>query len=96
MLPTVPELERAIGELGIDGTAWSSSPPRSATDWGQQPRVYWTLSAGVAKSRSSMVAVPHGPSILPIRSKPVHNAVAKDFSAVIDRSLIADPDEVNT
>src|SRR4051794_39705758 len=45
MLPTVPELEKLIGEFGIDEDSHVVVVPAgvSAIDFGSAARVYWTL-----------------------------------------------------
>ena len=52
MLPTLPELEKLIGELGIDEDTHVVVVPAGVhyTDFGSAARTYWTLKvAGVAK-----------------------------------------------
>ena len=52
MLPTLPELEKLIGELGIDEDTHVVVVPAGVhfTDFGAAARTYWTLKvAGVAK-----------------------------------------------
>jgi thiosulfate/3-mercaptopyruvate sulfurtransferase len=51
MVPTTPELEKLIGELGIDETTHVVVVPAgvSSLDFGAAARIYWTLQyAGVA------------------------------------------------
>jgi thiosulfate/3-mercaptopyruvate sulfurtransferase len=98
MLPTVPALEKLIGELGIDEDSRVVVVPAgvSATDFGSAARVYWTLKvAGVAK-----VSILDGglAAWTSDRANPIETGIImpspKIFSAVIDRSLIAEADEV--
>ena len=52
MLPTLPELEKLIGELGIDEDTHVVVVPAGVhyTDFGSAARTYWTLKvAGVAE-----------------------------------------------
>ena len=52
MLPTLPELEKLIGELGIDEDTHVVVVPAGVhyTDFGAAARTYWTLKvAGVSK-----------------------------------------------
>ena len=71
MLPTAAELEKLIGETGIDEDSHVVVVPAgvSATDFGAAARVYWTLKvAGHPRCRSSTAALPPGRR-RPIRSK---------------------------
>jgi len=97
-LPTTAELEKLIGELGIDEDSYVVVVPAGmhATDFGAAARVYWTLKvAGVA-----------GVSILD-GGFAAWQAQAKDaietgtntpspriFTATIDRRLIAEASDV--
>jgi thiosulfate/3-mercaptopyruvate sulfurtransferase len=98
MLPTVPELEKLIGELGIDEESRVVVVPAgvSATDFGSAARVYWTLKVvGVAKVSildGGLAAWTSDPAN-PIETGTITPS-PKIFSAVIDRRLIADTDEV--
>jgi thiosulfate/3-mercaptopyruvate sulfurtransferase len=97
MLPTVPELEKLIGELGIDEDSHVVVVPAGVhnTDFGSAARVYWTLKvAGVARVSildggyaawdNAKQAVESGPS----RPSP------KIFTANLDKSLIAETGDV--
>jgi thiosulfate/3-mercaptopyruvate sulfurtransferase len=99
MLPTLAELEKLIGELGIDEDSHVVVVPAgvNATDFGSAARTYWTLKvAGVA--RVSILdggyaawshegnAVESGPS----------NPSPKIFSASLNKSLLAEVGEVQT
>ena len=97
MLPTLPELEKLIGELGIDEDTHVVVMPAGvhSTDFGAAARTYWTLKvSGVAKvsildggfaawSREGY-AVESGPS------KPV----PKIFTASLNKALFAEVSEV--
>jgi thiosulfate/3-mercaptopyruvate sulfurtransferase len=54
MLPTVPELEKLIGELGIDEDTYVVVVPAgvSFTDFGSAARTYWTLKVSGVKQVS--------------------------------------------
>lgn len=99
MLPTLPELEKLIGELGVDEDSHVVVVPAGvhATDFGAAARTYWTLKvAGVA--RVSILdggyagwsgegnAIESGPS------KPS----PKIFTASLNKSLLAEAGEVQT
>ena len=97
MLPTLPELEKLIGELGIDEDTHVVVVPAGvhSTDFGAAARTYWTLKvAGVAKvsildggfaawSRegSTTEAGPSKPS-------------PKIFTASLNKALLAEAGEV--
>ena len=97
MLPTLAELEKLIGELGIDEDAHVVVVPAGVhfTDFGAAARTYWTLkAAGVAKVSildggyaawaAAKNAIETGPS------KPV----PKIFSASLNKALIAEAADV--
>jgi thiosulfate/3-mercaptopyruvate sulfurtransferase len=98
MLPTVPELEKLIGELGIDEDSRVILVPAgvSATDFGSAARVYWTLKVtGVVKVSildGGLAAWMSDPAN-PIETH-INVPSPKIFSALIDHSLIAETDEV--
>jgi thiosulfate/3-mercaptopyruvate sulfurtransferase len=98
MLPTVPELEKLIGELGIDEDNRVVVVPAgvSATDFGAAARVYWTLKVtGVTKVsilNGGFAAWTSDPAN-PVDARPT-TASPKIFSATIDRSLIAETGDV--
>jgi thiosulfate/3-mercaptopyruvate sulfurtransferase len=98
MLPTVPELEKLIGELGIDEDNHVVVVPAGvhASDFGAAARVYWTLKlvghtkvsildGGFAAWQAAGQQVESGAK----RPSP------KIFSAALDKSLIADVSEVD-
>jgi thiosulfate/3-mercaptopyruvate sulfurtransferase len=97
MLPTVAELEKLIGETGIDEDTHVIVVPAGVhyTDFGAAARTYWTLKvAGVTKVSildggyaawaADKNAVETGPS----RPSP------KIFTATLDKSLFVDAREV--
>jgi thiosulfate/3-mercaptopyruvate sulfurtransferase len=98
MLPTVPELEKLIGELGIDEDNRVVVVPAgvSATDFGAAARVYWTLKlTGVTK-----VSILDGgfaawtvDSANPVQTGP-STPSPKIFSATINHNLIAETGDV--
>src|SRR3954471_19602380 len=97
MLPTLPELEKLIGELGIDEDTHVVVVPAGVhhTDFGSAARTYWTLKvAGVAK-----VSILDGGYAAwagaqnPIESGPAKPA-PKIFTATLDKSLFVNAREV--
>jgi thiosulfate/3-mercaptopyruvate sulfurtransferase len=97
MLPTLPELEKLIGELGIDEDSHVVVVPAGvhATDFGSAARTYWTLKvAGVARISildggyaawsAERNAIESGPS------KPS----PRIFTASLNKSLLAEAREV--
>ncbi|HWM45400.1 MAG TPA: sulfurtransferase [Xanthobacteraceae bacterium] len=97
MLPGIAQLEKLIGELGIDETNDVVVVPAgvSATDFGSAARTYWTLKvAGVRK-----VSILDGGSAawtaakLPLESG-VNTLSPTIFEANLDRSLIAEAADV--
>lgn len=100
MLPTIAELEKLIGELGIDETNHVVVVPAGvhALDFGAAARVYWTLKAtGVAK-----VSILDGgfaawvvDSTNPVESGR-NTPSPKIFTATLNRELIAEAAEVES
>ena len=98
MLPTVPELEKLIGELGIDEDNHVVVVPAGvhASDFGAAARVYWTLKF-VGHSKVSILdggfaawkAAGHAVETGSKRPSP------KIFTAALDKSLLADVGEVD-
>src|SRR5881227_325101 len=97
MLPTLPELEKLIGELGIDEDSHVIVVPAGvhATDFGSAARTYWTLKvAGV--SRVSILDggyaawVAEQNAIGSGASKPS----PKIFTASLNRALLAERTDV--
>jgi thiosulfate/3-mercaptopyruvate sulfurtransferase len=99
MLPTAAELEKLVGDLGIDEESHVVVVPAgvSYTDFGSAARTYWTLKVvglknvsildgGVAAWRAAGFAVERG------EKKPS----ATIFAATLDKSLIAQGAEVET
>src|ERR1043165_2567845 len=97
MLPTLPELEKLIGELGIDEDTHVVVVPAGVhyTDFGSAARTYWTLKvAGVSKvsildggyaawaaDRNAIEAGPSKPS-------------PKIFTASLNKALLAERGDV--
>jgi thiosulfate/3-mercaptopyruvate sulfurtransferase len=99
MLPTAAELEKLVGDLGIDEDSHVVVVPAgvSYTDFGSAARTYWTLKVvglknvsildgGVAAWRAAGFAVESGEK----------KASATIFAATLDKSLIAQGAEVET
>jgi thiosulfate/3-mercaptopyruvate sulfurtransferase len=97
MLPTVPELEKLIGEIGIDEDTHVVVVPAGVhyTDFGSAARVYWTLrvagvprvsilDGGFAAWAADHSAIETGPS------KPS----PKIFTVTLNKSLFVDAREV--
>ena len=98
MLPTLPELEKLIGELGIDEDSHVVVVPAGvhALDFGSAARVYWTLKAtGVAK-----VSILDGgyAAWAADAANPVERGASKPspkiFTATINKRLIAESADV--
>lgn len=92
MLPTVPELEKLIGDIGIDEDSRVVVVPAgvSFTDFGSAARTYWTLKVvgvknvsildgGVAAWRKAGLAVESG----------VKKPSPTIFTATLDKSLLS-------
>jgi thiosulfate/3-mercaptopyruvate sulfurtransferase len=97
LLPSVPVLERLIGELGIDETSRVVVVPAGVhvTDFGSAARVYWTLKVSGVKA----VSILDGGFAAWRQAKlPVAQSVTTPspaiFTATIDESLLADLPEV--
>ena len=97
MVPTVPELEKLIGELGIDEDSHVVIIPAGVhvTDFGSAARTYWTLKlVGVAK-----VSILDGgfaawqASGYAIESRLLRPS-PKIFTATLDNSLLVEAPEV--
>jgi thiosulfate/3-mercaptopyruvate sulfurtransferase len=97
MLPTLAELEKLIGELGIDEDAHVVVVPAGVhfTDFGAAARTYWTLKvAGVAKvsildgGYAAWVAAKNAIETGPSKPSP------KIFSASLNKALIAEAADV--
>jgi len=97
MLPTVPQLEKLIGELGIDEDSRVVVVPAgvSATDFGSATRIYWTLRvAGVG----NISILDGGFTAWTAANYPVETGIAtpspRIFTATINTTLIADATDV--
>ena len=97
MLPTLPELEKLVGELGIDEDTHVVVVPAGVhfTDFGAAARTYWTLKvAGVAKvsildgGYAAWVADKNETESGPSKPSP------KIFSATLNKALLAEAGEV--
>lgn len=100
MVPTVAELEKLIGELGIDEDNRVVVVPAGVhvTDFSAAARVYWTLKLVGLKQISILdggFAAWTADTANPVQSGPVTPS-PKIFTATIDRRLIATPAEVET
>jgi thiosulfate/3-mercaptopyruvate sulfurtransferase len=97
MLPTLPELEKLIGELGIDESTHVVVVPSGVhfTDFGSAARTYWTLKvAGV--SRLSILDGGHAAWVAaryPVETGP-SNPSPKIFTATLNKPLFAEAREV--
>ena len=98
MLPTLPELEKLVGELGIDEDTHVVVVPAGVhfTDFGAAARTYWTLKvAGVAKvsildgGYAAWVADKNETESGPSKPSP------KIFSATLNKALLAEAGEVH-
>jgi len=97
MLPTLPELEKLIGELGIDEDTHVVVVPAGVhfTDFGSAARTYWTLKvAGVGK-----VSILDGGHAAWVAEKNQRESGAskpspKIFSATLNKALLAEAGEV--
>src|SRR5262245_16858594 len=99
MVPTVPELEKLIGDLGIDEETHVVVVPAGVNvlDFGSAARTYWTLKYVGVKN----VAILDGgiaawrQAGLPLESG-VKPASPKIFSATVDNSILALANDVET
>ena len=97
MLPTLPELEKLIGEIGIDEDTHVVVVPAGVhhTDFGAAARTYWTLKvAGVTKvsildgGYAAWAAEQNAIETGPGKPSP------KIFTATLDKALLAEAGEV--
>ena len=100
MVPTTAELEKLIGETGIDEDNHVIVVPAGvhATDFGSAARVYWTLKAAGHPKVSILdggFAAWAADSANPVETG-VNRPSAKIFSATLDKSSLADMAEVET
>jgi thiosulfate/3-mercaptopyruvate sulfurtransferase len=98
MLPSVPELEKLIGELGIDEDSRVVVVPAgvSATDFGSAARVYWTLRVSGLKRVSILdggYAAWTADPANPIETR-INQPSPKIFTATLDRELLAEAGDV--
>jgi thiosulfate/3-mercaptopyruvate sulfurtransferase len=99
MVPTVPELEKLIGELGIDEDSRVVVVPAgvSYTDFGSAARAYWTLKLVGVKNISILDG---GVAAWKAAGFPTESGVKapspKIFTATLDESLLAQEPEVET
>jgi thiosulfate/3-mercaptopyruvate sulfurtransferase len=97
MLPTVPELEKLIGDLGIDEQTHVVVVPAGVnfTDFGSAARTYWTLKiVGV----NNVSILDGGVAAWKAAGLPVENGVKKPsptiFSATLNASLLSKVEDV--
>jgi thiosulfate/3-mercaptopyruvate sulfurtransferase len=97
MLPTLPELEKLIGELGVDEDTHVVVVPAGVhyTDFGSAARAYWTLKvAGVTKvsildgGYAAWAAEQNATESGPSKPSP------KIFTATLNKALLADANDV--
>ena len=97
MLPTVAELEKLIGDLGIDEDSHVVVVPAgvSYTDFGSAARSYWTLKLVGVKNVSILDG---GVAAWKAAGLPVESGVKKPsptiFTATLDNSLLAQSADV--
>ena len=97
MLPSVPELDALIGDLGIDETTQVVVAPSgvSPTDFGSAARVYWTLKIAGVPNVSILDGGVAGwkAAGLPLKSGRDEPS-PKIFNATIDKSMLAEVGDV--
>ncbi|MBV9954333.1 MAG: sulfurtransferase [Pseudolabrys sp.] len=97
MLPTVPELEKLIGELGIDEDTHVVVVPAGVhyTDFGSAARTYWTLKVAGVKDVSILDG---GTAAWKAAGQPLESgrnaASPKIFTAALNKSLLSEAGEV--
>ena len=97
MLPTLPELEKLIGETGIDEDNHVIIVPAGvhATDFGSAARVYWTLKIA---GHPAVSILDGGFAAWQAASYPIEagsrSALPKIFTARLDIRLLAEVSEV--
>jgi thiosulfate/3-mercaptopyruvate sulfurtransferase len=97
MLPSLPELEKLIGESGIDEDSHVVIVPAGvhATDFGSAARVYWTLKIA---GHPAVSILDGGFAAWQAASYPVEvgkqSSSPRIFTAKLDRSLLAEAVEV--
>src|SRR5689334_17184383 len=99
MVPTIPELEKLIGDLGIDETSHVVVVPAGVNvlDFGSAARTYWTLKYVGVKNVSILDG---GIAAWRQAGYPVESGVKapspKIFTASVDNSILARSDDVET
>src|SRR5947209_7670480 len=96
MLPSVPELDALIGDLGIDETDHVVVVPAgvSYTDFGAAARVYWTLKVAGVQDVSILDGGIAAWKAAGLPAKNGNEAPSpKIFNAKRDKSLIAETDD---
>jgi thiosulfate/3-mercaptopyruvate sulfurtransferase len=97
MLPTAPELEKLIGDLGIDEASHVVVVPAgvSVLDFGSATRSYWTLKVAGVKDVSLLDG---GIAAWVAAGQPTDSGVQapspKIFTAAFDKSLLAEAADV--
>jgi thiosulfate/3-mercaptopyruvate sulfurtransferase len=97
MLPTIPELEKLIGETGIDEETHVVVVPAGVhhTDFGAAARTYWTLKVAGIRNVSILDG---GYAAWAADNNPIETGAAKPqpkiFTATLDKSLFVDAREV--
>jgi thiosulfate/3-mercaptopyruvate sulfurtransferase len=99
MLPTLAELEKLIGELGIDEDTHVVVVPAGVhfTDFGSAARTYWTLKvAGVSK----VSILDGGYAAWAAEKNQIENGPSKPspkiFTATLNKALLAESGDVQT
>src|SRR5262249_38644138 len=97
MVPTAPELEKLIGDLGIDEDSHVVVVPAGVNvlDFGSAARTYWTLKYAGVKDVSILDGgiAAWRQSGLPLESGPKAPS-PKIFTATIDKSILAEAGDV--
>jgi thiosulfate/3-mercaptopyruvate sulfurtransferase len=97
MLPTVPQLEKLIGELGIDEDSHVVIMPAgvSSNDFSSATRIYWTLKVAGA---SNLSILDGGFAEWMAANYPIETGIVtpspRIFTATIDTSLMVDAADV--
>jgi thiosulfate/3-mercaptopyruvate sulfurtransferase len=97
MLPSVPELEALIGDLGIDETTHVVVVPAgvSQSDFSSAARVYWTLKVSGVPNVSILNGGVAGWKAAGLALKTGNEGPSpKIFNATIDRGMIAEVDDI--
>ena len=99
MLPSVPELEKLIGDLGLDEETQVVVVPAGVhyTDFGSATRVYWTLKVAGVKNVSILDG---GFAAWKAAGLATESGVTppspKIFTASLDKSIVAEAPEVES